>query len=170
MSESPKGSSAPRERRAAPWIDTFLAKLAETSNVAGSARTAKVDTGTAYRLKREDAAFRARWQQALCEGYDALEMDLLRRLREGELEAPKAGGKRRARKYDNATAFRILEAHRTAVAKARAEAEMRDEDAVYAAIDAKLDAMREREKALKETLARDGTFVTGGSTADDDAG
>ena len=119
MGQPTSGCGASRDRCAPAWTDTFLAKLAETSNVAGAARAAKIDSGKAYRLRREDAAFAARWQQALCEGYDNLEMDLLRRLREGELESPKTD-KRRTRKFDNATAFRLLAAHREAVAKAKA--------------------------------------------------
>lgn len=131
------------------WRETFLAALAETSNVAGAARRAGVDVSTVYRARRNEAEFNRAWQEALCEGYDNLEMDLLRRLRIGELD----GGKAKARrKYDNAIAFRLLLAHRETVSKQRAIRANEDEDAILASIDAKLEAMRQRDIASKKLL------------------
>jgi hypothetical protein len=98
-----RGRNAPARR------EPFLAALAESSNVFAAARKAKVPTGTEYKLRRGDADFRGAWLNALCEGYDNLEMSLLHRLRIGELEGTPTKNRR---KFDNATAFRLLAAHR----------------------------------------------------------
>lgn len=135
------------------WHNTFLAELARTSNVAAAARKSGIDASTAYKTRRANSRFARQWFEALCEGYDNLEMDLLHRLREGELEGGAAKA-RAKRKFDNATAFRLLVAHRAAVVRQRARREDEDESAVYAAIHAKLEAMRDRAQALPELMAR----------------
>lgn len=127
----------------ARWVRVFLAHLAETSNVSAAARKAKVANARVYELRRVDAGFRAAWQAALMEGYDNLEMDLLARLRSGEIK-PAPGAKRSVRAFDNATALRLLTAHRESVARGRAVRENEDAEAVLASLNAKLDRMRER--------------------------
>lgn len=139
MAEKPKGERAPDE-----WRTAFLDTLSRTSNISAAARAAKVDASLVYRTRRSDPVFAKAWYQALCDGYDLLELDLLRRLRMGDTENPNA---KRKRKYDNATAFRLLSAHRDAVSKARAEQEQTDEEDIIASINAKIDMMRERMKA-----------------------
>ena len=133
--------AAPRRRRfGAPknWRQTFLANLADTSNVSAAAEAADISLSWVYKTRREDPEFARHWFAALCEGYDNLEMDLLHRLRSGEAQDAEP------RKYDNATAFRLLSVHRQSVAREKAIQEDDDEQAVLASIDAKLDAMRER--------------------------
>ncbi len=133
--------AAPRRRRfGAPknWRQTFLASLADTSNVSAAAEAADISLSWVYKTRREDPEFARHWFAALCEGYDNLEMDLLHRLRSGEAKDAEP------RKYDNATAFRLLSVHRQSVAREKAIQEDDDEQAVLASIDAKLDAMRER--------------------------
>ena len=134
------------------WMTRFLGELANTSNVSAAARKARVDTSTVYERRRKDAEFARDWQVALCEGYDNLEMDLLHRLRNGEIKAV-AGAKRGARQYDNATAFRLLVAHRESATRGRAMREHEDAGTVRAAIDAKLDEMRERVMARRALAA-----------------
>jgi hypothetical protein len=56
---------------------TFLARLAQTSNVSASAKAAGVATKPVYDLKNKSAAFRAKWIDALIEGYSRLEANLL---------------------------------------------------------------------------------------------
>ena len=137
------------------WQRPFLAELATTSNVAAAARKAKIDVSTAYKTRRANSRFAKLWFEALCDGYDTLEMDLLHRLREGELEGGTA--KTRAkRKFDNATAFRLLAAHRASVTRQRARRDDEDESAVYAAIHAKLETMRQRAQALPALLEQHG--------------
>lgn len=91
MPATPKRSVA-RRRVSAParpkWMKPFLGALADTSNVSAAARKGKVDTSTVYERRRHDAEFAREWQVALCEGYDNLEMDVLYRLRTGEIRPP----------------------------------------------------------------------------------
>lgn len=153
MANSSPGGPVPG-RNTPAWREPFLAALAESSNIAAAARTAKVPKSTIYKLRREDADFRSAWFDALCEGYDNLEMSLLYRLRMGELEGSKTKSRR---KYDNATAFRLLAAHREAVSHQKALRLDEDEDAVLASINAKLDAMRAREKAAQQLIGLEKT-------------
>lgn len=143
-----------RSRNTPAWREPFLAALAESSNIAAAARKAKVQGSTVYKLRREDPDFRAAWFDALCEGYDNLEMSLLHRLRIGELESSKTKSRR---KFDNATAFRLLTAHRDSVSYQKALRADEDEDTILASINAKLDAMRAREKAVQELMGSENT-------------
>ena len=63
-----------------PWRPVFLAVLAETSNVTAAAAAAEIPASRAYKDKRDDSEFAARWREALCEGYDLLEIEVLYRL------------------------------------------------------------------------------------------
>lgn len=145
-------SSATAKTKAQPkpafarWTKTFLAELAATSNVAASARKAKICTSTAYEARRNNPDFHRKWMAALCEGYDHLEMELLHRLRSGEVK-PLPGTRRGARSYENATAFRLLIAHRDSAARQRAIRDNEDTEVILASIDAKLERMRRRELA-----------------------
>ncbi|WP_236711267.1 hypothetical protein [Novosphingobium barchaimii] len=140
---------APAAEKAVParvWRGPFLAELAATSNVAASARKAGTNTARVYELRRADPLFYREWQEALCEGYDLLELNLLHRLREGEVK-PAPGSKRGTRVFDNATALRLLVAHRETAARQRAVIENRNSDAILDAINAKIEKMRERRLA-----------------------
>ncbi|MCK9540990.1 MAG: hypothetical protein M0R03_03065 [Novosphingobium sp.] len=135
----------PKRRKPAfaAWSAKFLAKLAAASNVSAAARAAGVCTAKAYETRRIDPEFNRAWQQALCEGYEHLEMEVLGRLRAGEVK-PAATAKRGVRQFDNGAALRLLLAHRESAAQQRAIRDNTDADAILASIDAKLDMMRER--------------------------
>lgn len=137
---APAGESAAFQRQ---WRRAFLAELAATSNVAASARAAGISASRAYELRRQDPQFYREWQEALCEGYDHLEMSLLQRLREGEIR-PAAGAKRGTRVFDNATALRLLTLHRDSVTRQRAVHENRNAKAILAEIDARIERVRQR--------------------------
>jgi hypothetical protein len=143
MTVDTHGARKPRRRFGAPknWRTTFLGALAETSNVKASAELADISQSWVYKTRREDQEFARQWLEALCEGYDNLEMDLVHRLRNGEIRD--ADG----RKFDNAAAIRLLALHKADVARARALRDDLTEQAVLASIDAMLDAMRERTAA-----------------------
>lgn len=132
----------------ADWAHVFLAELAATSNVSAAARKAAVSTFLVYQTRRTNAEFNRLWQEALCEGYDHLELALLHRLRCGEIR-PAAGARRGVRQFDNATALRLLTAHRESVARQRAMRDNQDADAILASINAKLERMRERALAAE---------------------
>ena len=123
------------------WMPRFLAALAETSNVSRAAKMAQISTSAAYEARRKRREFARQWQAALCEGYDNLEMELLGRLREGEIKLP-AGAKRGARSYDNAVALRLLMAHRESAARERAMRANIDAAEIRASIDRKVAALR----------------------------
>jgi len=117
------------------WRSEFLAKLAETSNVRQSCEAAGVNPSTVYDLRRRDAGFAQRWLDALCEGYDNLEMEMLHHLRSGERgDAPK---------FNFAVALRMLLAHRETVNREKARRIDVDVEDVRASIDHKIAMMRE---------------------------
>jgi hypothetical protein len=151
-----KSGQAPRRARPAPrgpgfaqWSKTFLAELAATSNIAAAARKAGISTSLAYDARRTNPEFNRKWQAALCEGYDHLEMELLHRLRTGEIKPP-GSAKKGVRVFDNATAFRQLAVHREAVSRSRAVRDNEDTEAILASIDAKLERMRQRWLAARK--------------------
>ncbi|GMN02263.1 hypothetical protein [Erythrobacter sp. MTPC3] len=127
------------------WRGLFLDYLAESSNVSESARKAGVNTSRAYKVRREEPEFARQWLAALWEGYVHLEMEVLRRLREGDQQTDAAD------KYDFANAIRLLNAHRDNAA--RAQAEMRNVSAaeVRASIDRKVEDIRLR---LRQSAGR----------------
>ena len=133
------------------WRTYFLQALAETSNVTQSAAKSGVAPSRAYKARREDPDFAAQWGEALREGYDHLEMEVL-----GYLRAAGQG-----RKFDVASAIRLLTMHREAVAAERARHDQRDPEAVLDSIDAMIDLMRERRAANALVIAQ-----TGGSGGD----
>lgn len=113
------------------WRSEFIATLAETSNVTAAAQAAGIHPSRAYKVKRLEPEFAREWLGALIEGYDNLEMEVLHRLRFGE---PKDA----ERKFDNATAMRLLAQHRDTVVRERAMREHEDVEAVRASIDRKI--------------------------------
>jgi len=145
----------PRPRTVAPdWKRPFLAALAETSNVARAAKLAEISTSTVYETRRKNRAFAKAWQAALAEGYDNLEMELLFRLREGEIKRA-AGAKVGVRTFDNATAYRLLMVHREAVAREKAgQANVSAAD-IRASIEKRMAALRERVLARSEAETSD---------------
>jgi hypothetical protein len=170
--DAPQRRGAPttqqgHQAEAAHWTTIFLAALADTSNVAAAARKAQIDVSTAYHRRRQDNEFNRKWQIALCEGYDNLEMELLYRLRTGELK-PAAGARRASRSFDNATAFRLLAAHRESAARERARRDHVSAEEIRASIDRKVEELRRRvmdAKAQREAAALAGAVVPKPRTA-----
>ncbi|MFA6218951.1 MAG: hypothetical protein WC692_04130 [Erythrobacter sp.] len=131
------------------WQTYFLDKLAETSSISAAALYSGANPSRAYKLRRKDPDFARKWYAALLEGYEHLELETLRRLREGTAaDGPK---------FDIANALRLLTLHRETVARERARIGNSDEASVLASLNAKLEAMRQNEHALEAGLAQDGT-------------
>lgn len=128
------------------WAKSFLTELAATSNVSAAARKAGITTTKAYDTRKASAEFNRMWNEALCEGYDLLELELLKRLREGEVK-PARTAKRGVRSFDNATALRLLVAHRQSAARQRALRDNEDTEAILASINTKLEGIKRRRKA-----------------------
>ncbi|MEO9462061.1 MAG: hypothetical protein ABJ242_04930 [Marinomonas sp.] len=118
------------------WRDHFLEHLAQTSNVTKSAEAAGVAASTAYKARTNETEFARRWMTALWEGYAHLEMEVLRRLREGEQKTNDG------EKYDFANAIRLLSAHRDNAARAQAEQRNVSAGEVRASIDRKVEEIR----------------------------
>lgn len=134
-------------------LELFLARLAETSNVSAAADAAGLSTATVYARRRSDPQFNERWFEALAEGYDRLEMDLLERLRTGRLEDVDAEGNKR--KFDVSTAFRCISAHRDTVAREKGRKKLSDEIVTMHAINARIDDLRQREEQAQARAANE---------------
>jgi hypothetical protein len=145
---SSSGITAP----AAPRINAairkiFLIRLAETSNVAASARAANVSSAAIYAERRRSPDFRDEWAAALSEGYAKLEADLLAEaMQSASAQTSDAMLKSRAQKHRLALA--LLAAHRMAVKgmppAAKIIAPVSDARAIKEKLLAKLDQMRVR--------------------------
>jgi len=103
-------------------IERFLATLAGTCNVSLSARETKRSARTYYDLRRRDPGFRAAWAEALREGYELLEMEMLERCRFGTPRDVFYQGRKTAttRVFSDSTALRLLHFHRKAIEQMRA--------------------------------------------------
>lgn len=98
--------SAPRH-----WRSRFIECLAATSNLAEAAAHAGVSVARACQTRRNEPEFARQWLAALAEGYLFLELDLVRRLREGDFKG------KDAERYDVANAIRLLAAHRDGLSR-----------------------------------------------------
>jgi hypothetical protein len=125
------------------WRTYFLQKLAETSNVTASAAHVGIAPSRAYKVRREDRGFDRAWREALYEGYQHLEMEVLGFLRGTDPD----------RKLDVANAIRVLKAHSETIAQERALQDNLDEAEVRESIDAMIDQMRNRSIANAALLA-----------------
>ncbi|MFZ5724963.1 MAG: hypothetical protein ACOY4C_00985 [Pseudomonadota bacterium] len=132
-------------------MDIFLEALAESSNVAASARKAGIGADAMYRERRRNSGFAARWHEALCEGFARLEAELLAEA----LIAPTgnvkdATLKSRAQKYR--LGLSLLAAHRAAVrgAKLPGVGAAAAQGSAKARLAAKLHAMQAQAAAAAE--------------------
>jgi hypothetical protein len=120
------------------WRIRFLDHLAETSNVRTSAAHAGVSVNRVCRTRRDEPEFARQWSAALAEGYVHLEMEILRRFREGDVKTADA------ERYDFANAVRLLATHRDTAAGAKARTRDVSSTEVRASIDRKIEEIRRR--------------------------
>ncbi len=125
------------------WKSLFFVALAETSNIADACTVAGVSQSKVYALRRRDPGFAEKWAEALCEGYDNLELEVLHRLRSGKPDDAK---------YNYTAAVRLLARHRDTVSQHRAQRAHVSAAEVRATIDRKIAEMR----ALLLAQDRDG--------------
>jgi len=125
------------------WRTRFLDHLAETSNVTRAAAQAGIEISRVYRLRRAQPDFARQWQAALAEGYAHLEMEVLRRLREGDFKTDDG------EKFDFANAIRLLAAHRDSAAASQPHERNVSPAEVRASIDRKIDEIRRRMSKAK---------------------
>jgi hypothetical protein len=130
----------------------FLSVLADTCNVTRAAEEAGVSTGGAYKRRRENAAFRAGWLDAIAIAYQRLELVLLDRAFNGteKLVKRRDGNDERMLEYSNQLGLTLLKMHRDTAVEADTEFRPEDIEEVRERLLNKLKrlkARREREKA-----------------------
>ncbi len=112
--ESPEPSGInPAIRRA------FLIHLAESSNVAASAKAAGATRSAMYAERRRLPAFASQWQEALIEGYTRIEADLLEEARRAP-SAKTSDELIKARAQKHKLRLSLLTLHRASVKNAPA--------------------------------------------------
>lgn len=129
------------------WRDHFLEALAQSSNVTNAAQMAGVDTSKAYRARTNEPEFARRWMAALAVGYEHLEMEVLRRLREGQIQTENGD------KFDFGSAIRLLSSHRENAAQSKAANRNVSAAEIRASIDRKVEEIRLR--ALNEATTQE---------------
>ncbi len=138
--------SAPAEAGSKPlnqvpsrhWRKRFLETLATTSNVNAAAQAAKVSLARAYETRRSEPDFATAWQAAITDGYLNLELEVIRRLREGDLKTVNGD------KFDFANAIRLLAAHRDGAGRGQSHVRDVSADEVRASIDRRIEEIRRR--------------------------
>jgi len=116
-----------RKARPRDWTKAkqskFLSVLAETCNVTRSAEEAGTSTSSAYRLRKENAAFRAGWLEAISVAYQRLELVLLDRAFNGTEKVVKRrdGSEERMLEYSNQLGLTLLKMHRDTAVEAATE-------------------------------------------------
>lgn len=144
------GGKVPRVTRArkgafdAAKQDAFLTELAATCNVSLAAARAGVTTGCVYEHKARDAAFRARWADALAEAYRNLELMMLERAMNGTVKTVTKhdGTIDRTHEYPNAIALTLLRLHRDSAAAAGDVPDEEDAEALRAEIARRIQRLR----------------------------
>lgn len=135
----PPGAGCKAHDRVHPrWRGLFIAHLEQSSSVARSAERAGVSKARAYRARKNEPGFASAWALALERGYEDLEMELLRRLREGDLLAQKGA------KYEFAAAIRLLALHRDDTARSHTGRREVTAAEIRASIDRKIADIRQR--------------------------
>lgn len=106
---SMRKAPSPAVRRAC-----FLEVLRRTANVSRAAREAGLASSTVYAQRARSASFAAEWDAAVTEALDALEEELVQRVRHGVEKPVFYGGQQvgSVRHYSDALAMFILKARR----------------------------------------------------------
>lgn len=135
---APAGSGAGSALRRR-WHKRFLETLAATSSLARAAEAAGVSQARAQEVRRSDPEFARAWQAAIAESYLNLELEVIRRMREGDLKTPDG------EKFDFANAIRLIAAHRDS-ARRSGQSQVHDVTIaeVRASIDRRIEDIRRR--------------------------
>ena len=152
------GGKKPQMRKPQPRAWTrekeaqFLTVLGETCNVTRAAQEAGVSTSSAYRRKKEHAAFRAGWLEAVSIAYQRLELVLLDRAFNGTEKVVKRrdGSDERMVEYSNQLGLSLLKMHRDTAIEAAPENEPQDAEEMRERIIAKLKRLKQRFDAETE--------------------
>lgn len=158
------GSRRPqlRQARAAGWTKAkqrdFLSVLADTCNVSRACADAGVSTAHAYRLRAQDAAFRAAWREAVGVAYQRLELVLLDRAFNGteKVIKRKDGGDERMVEYSNQLGLALLKMHRDTAVEANLDMAPADADEIREKIIGKLRRLKQRMEREAEEAGEGG--------------
>ena len=123
------GGTKPQMREPGPraWTKekeaTFVSVLADTCNVTRAAEEAGVSASSAYRRRKENAAFRASWLEAIGVAYQRLELVLLDRAFNGteRLVKRRDGSDERMIEYSNQLGLTLLKMRRDTAVQADTE-------------------------------------------------
>jgi hypothetical protein len=134
----------------------FLARLAETLNVAAASRAVGLSDRGAYLLRRRDPGFAAAWEATIAEAYARVEMLLLERALGGTAEeAGEAGDTRHLESLSERALLTMLNQHRQTVRDLRVASEKAAErTAARSALDEEIDARDGLMAKLDEIAAR----------------
>ena len=133
------GWTKPKERR-------FLAVLAETCNVTRACRAARVGVTSVYRRRKQNAAFRAGWSEAVATAYQQLELVLLERAFNGteKVVTSRSGEPIVMRDYSNQLGLALLKLHRDTAAEANSDFPPEDGDEMRERLVTKLLRLKNR--------------------------
>ena len=148
------GGQKPQMRKPRPrgWTKekeaNFLSVLAETCNVTVAAEEAEVSLSGAYWRRKEDAAFRAAWLEAISVAYQRLELVLLERAFNGteKLVKRRDGSEERMLEYSNQLGLTLLKMHRDRVVEGAPENEPENIEEIRERLFNKLERLRKREE------------------------
>lgn len=134
---------------------TFLATLAETCNVTRACAAAGVCVSSAYRRKKENAAFRSAWLAAISVAYQRLEMVLLERAFVGteKLVAVRGGEPQTMREYSDRLGLALLKMHRDSATDAATEFAPAEVDELKERLLDKLRRLKARDEEKEEGCA-----------------
>jgi hypothetical protein len=139
VSRQPASAGCKARRRVHPrWRESFIAHLEQTSSVRLAAERAGVSLSRAYRTRKAEPDFADAWVSTLAVGYEDLEMEILRRLREGDFKAQDGT------KYDFASAIRLLGLHRDVAIRGQPGERSVTAAEIRASIDRKIADIRQR--------------------------
>jgi hypothetical protein len=104
----------PKKRRAESKREKFLAALRNSANVRAACQAAGLPRISVYRWRNNDAAFAAKWEEALDEAVDTLEAAAWQRGRDGVLKPVYQGGEKVGdiREYSDTLLIFLLKANR----------------------------------------------------------
>ena len=114
LAPAPAPQPKPRPRPHTNALESFCLHLGRTGSVTYAAARAGLDRRMLYRLKAEDEAFAARWDEALQLGVERLQDDAMKRALDGTERPVWRGGRQvgSVRQYDNRLLQFLLRAHR----------------------------------------------------------
>jgi hypothetical protein len=149
----------PRQRKASrrDWTKEketkFLSVLADTCNVTRAAEETGVSISGAYKRRKENAAFRAGWLEAISVAYQRLELVLLDRAFNGteKVIRRRDGSEERMLEYSNQLGLTLLKMHRDTAVEAAPENEPENIDEIRERLFNKLERLRKREEARGAT-------------------